>query len=398
MNQTRIQQTNQRVQNRNVRGDATRRGLYPIDNALLDSRLMSRLVRTTIANLMDEGINNANSNFSLKFIEAQFLRIISPQGDSQASIYNRLRNRGSTTNYTRILMFRQHGIDGNQVFYMMIARALNTDLFNRNIEFRDNGILTIGSYVRILAPMPITTLMNNETPMVESNFPVVALSPPETIDPIPLSMEIQADSSLAFVVNNADLVVRSSAPTQTNCSGLFCDKQRLRDIRGGCGCFHMISNRSNLAFIHNIRLVDGIGTDITVNNFSSTKFSLLYLSQRLSPSIKISALNMTDEYFDLLDSIDEVVSYINSNGGFTVVGWYRRGIINDRTLVDRNANANNGRNNNANTNDDLQVGAGEVNYHVVDLYPTDRALLDKTTELGGQLHEKKFDVAKFGQV
>ena len=274
------QQPNQRIQNQNF----VRNGLNPIDNTLLNSRLMCRLSRTSIANLMDEGVKNVNSNFCLKFIEAQMIRIISPQNNSEASIFNQLRNQGSTTNYTRILMFRQHGTDGSQDFYMMIARSLNTDLFNRNIEYRDNGVLTIGSYVRILAPMPITSLMNNETPMVESNFPVVALCPPEVLDPIPLNMEIQADSSLAFVVNNANLVVRSSAPTQTNCSGLFCDKQRLRDIRGGCGCFHMITNRSNLAFLHNIRLVDANGSDITVNNFSSTKFSLLYLSQRLSPS------------------------------------------------------------------------------------------------------------------
>ena len=370
--------------------------LDPVDRTLQNSYLMSRLSKTNIANLMAEGINSTDSSFNLKFIEGQLMRIICPQRDSRASVYNRIRNRGTTTNYSRILMFRQHDSDdGNQIFYMMMARAQNTDLFNRNIEFRDNGVLTIGSYMRILAPMPITTLMNNETPMVESNFPIVALLPPERLPDIRLNMEIQGESSLAFVINGAKLAVRSTAPIQTGCSGLFCDKQRLRDIRGGCGCFHMINNRSNLAFLHNIRLTGDHDVDITVNNFSSTKFSLLYLSQRLPPSVKISALNMTNEYFVLLDCITHVLDVINNNGGFTVIGWYRRGIINDRSLIESNNASNGNQNNNA---EDIQVGAGEVNYHVIDLYPTDTSYLDKTTLNGMSLNVLKFDVTNLSQV
>ena len=191
------------------------RSLDPIDPTLQNSRLMTRLVKTDIASLMAEGINNANSSFNLKFLEGQLLRIICPQRDSRASIFNRVRNRGTTTNYSRILMFRQHAHDnnGNQIFYMMMARAQNTELFNRNIEFRDNGVLTIGSYMKILAPMPITSLMNNETPMVESNFPIVALAPPATLTNISLNMEIQDEASQSFVVNGARLAVRSTAPT-----------------------------------------------------------------------------------------------------------------------------------------------------------------------------------------
>ena len=110
---------------------------------------------------------------------------------------------------------------------------------------------------------------------------------------------------------------------------------------------------------------------------------------------------MTDEFFDLLDAIENVISHINDNGGFTVVGWYRRGTINDRTLVESRSsnNTTNGRsNNNTSTNEDIQVVAGEMTYHVVELYPTNRSLMDKTSILGEELHEKKFDVARFAQV
>ena len=80
----------------------------------------------------------------------------------------------------------------------------------------------------------------------------------------------------------------------------------------------------------------------------------------------------------------EVINHINVNDGWTVVGWYRRGMINDRSLVT-------GQHPNDNDNDN-QVDAGDAHYHVVSLIPTDRAFLDKSSPIGIVLSTKRFDV------
>ena len=43
---------------------------------------------------------------------------------------------------------------------------------------------------------------------------------------------------------------------------------------------------------------------------------------------------MSQEYFDIKDAIGNVVELVNNNGGWTVVGWYKRGVITDKSLLD----------------------------------------------------------------
>ena len=78
------------------------------------------------------------------------------------------------------------------------------------------------------------------------------------------------------------------------------------------------------------------------------------------------------------------------NGGWTVVGWYKRGVIKDRSLIESS-----GSNNAANGNEDATVGSGKLSFHVVDLTPTDQALLDSSTAFGSNLAVRKFDVSRF---
>ena len=358
---------------------------------------MQRLKRTQIATLMKEGIGQTCTNFNMTFLEAQVLRVICPGNDSRAAIFNRQRNRSMTMNYSRLFLMRQHGPDeSSTMFYVMMSRDQNNNMFNRNIAFRDNGVISIGSYIRILAPMPIISLMNNVTPMVISNFPIVAVKPPLLLESIAASEAVQDENCYAFINTNANLHINSTAPTQTNCSGLLCDKQRLREIRGGCGCFHMINNRSNIAFLHHIRIIGNLGLDITIDNFSSTKFSLLFLTERLPPSVRISALTMSDAFFDMMDCMKDCIDLINADGGFTIVGWYRQGLINDRSLEDNNGQGNDFRN--QGQNESLQVGCSNLVHHVVEITPNNKDYLDTSTGRGASLQAKKFDVSNFGQV
>eukprot|EP00957_Ditylum_brightwellii_P178212 13574035-Ditylum_brightwellii.AAC.1 len=59
---------------------------------------------------------------------------------------------------------------------------------------------------------------------------------------------------------------------------------------------------------------------------------------------------MTDEYFILLDHIGRVVQLVNENGGWTVVGLYKCGVIIDCTLVSNNNGTTGGNSNNSNDN------------------------------------------------
>ena len=72
------------------------------------------------------------------------------------------------------------------------------------------------------------------------------------------------------------------------------------------------------------------------------------------------------EYFNIVEAIQNVVSYINRNRGFSAIGWYKHGTINDQVLLENNNNTNFNKNSNA----DNEVNASEINYHIVQLIPT----------------------------
>ena len=78
-------------------------------------------------------------------------------------------------------------------------------------------------------------------------------------------------------------------------------------------------------------------------------------------NIKFHMLDATEMFFKLQDSIINVVDYINTNGGFTVIGWYKKGSINDISTEE-------GGN---------QVESSEMGYHVVSITPTNKSILEK---------------------
>ena len=86
-----------------------------------------------------------------------------------------------------------------------------------------------------------------------------------------------------------------------------------------------------------------------------------------------------------MDRIKYAVDYIHDNGGFTIVGWYKWGIINDKSLVSQSNSGsicNNNNNNNNNNNESHEVDNGEANFHVTQIFPTNKALMDPTTLQG----------------
>jgi len=86
-----------------------------------------------------------------------------------------------------------------------------------------------------------------------------------------------------------------------------------------------------------------------------------------SASVKFNNLDNTPAYNRLVDCIDEVVDFIIGNGGFTVIGWYRRGEIKDVSSDEIVHN----------------VDASEIGYKIVSIYPTNMNLVSDFPELEG---------------
>lgn len=356
----------------------------PIDQNLINTRVM-RTEEIRVKDLLNENVEMEMS-LNKTHVNLQILRIITPQAGNTGNAMTRYQrgNQQQRINFIRIILCRNN----NELCYIMMTSDTNKRLFHRDLMLRDNGTITIGSYIRLLAPHPIERNMQG-IPLIKSFFPIIAMEPPSVVNYIVVNTYIESNMSGVAVLKNAQLSVRRTTPIQTTCSGKHCDKQRPTDwaftANRGCGCWGTTSlGTSNIALMHNIVITSCrvVEDAIKVRDFSSTNFNSLFMDRPIPPNTNVTALEQTDSSEVLDQAISDCVDIINENGGFQVVLWYSRGEINDQSLVGLNAQ------------EDAQVDAGKMNYHIVQILPDNAEFKQNGSDVTQQLNSKKFCVGQ----
>ena len=354
---------------------ATHNSFVPLDPTWTISK-RSNIV--TIDQLMSSDPPTRNT-----IIYLIFLRIVSPShtNDGKSFIVRNLRNnpknKQSEEKYTRLFLCMNPLSKRGQTLYIAEGRGVSSYLWNKVSNMRDDGFVSVGSVLAIPCPLPITKLLGNDVPLLETNASCIVMKTRcyETID---IDPSLPDKTTRGFILNNAFVEVDSIDVISTRCHGHFCDKQKSAELMRRdkpCGCYFMRGVQSGLAVIHRIKIKHGNRTYI-MNEFSSMKFSLLYLTEYFPNSTKRIDFDQTEHMDALYDSIDKIMNHHNNTGGFTVIGWYKRGAINDQSVEDETA----------------QVISSEVNYHMVSIYPTTS---EKNSDL---LQQAKFDVMKISGV
>ena len=374
--------------------------LQPLEDSLRTSTMIRLAREVSITSLGNDEVYTMNLNRN--YLDVQLIRIITSKREQKEHLYSLLsaRNRSNSREiyFSRIFQCRIYSSTNynahGTIIYLMETKNSNKALFDRNLELRDNGTITIGTFVRIIAPQPIEDYMNGDIPLVKTTGSLIVLVRPRQMPTVSINYEIHTDQSMAFCLNNRTLHLNQTSVTVTTCNGLMCDKGNINEWNNikGCGCVGMNPNITNLALVHSIwiedqtNVIEGIRRKVTHSEFSSTKFSRSYLTGRIPPTVRKNTLNQTSDLFwQLEECITNVVEYVNENGGWTVVGWYKRGSMKDRSLIEV---ANN---NNANE-EDTTVASGKLNMHIIELLPTNNLLMNPTTDLGRNLNALKFDV------
>ena len=58
-----------------------------------------------------------------------------------------------------------------------------------------------------------------------------------------------------------------------------------------------------------------------------------FLNRDFPIGVQANDLQLSESFWLLGDSLQTNIEFVNENGGWTVIGWYSRGLINDRTLT-----------------------------------------------------------------
>ena len=172
--------------------------------------------------LMNENIESS-VGLDERHIKVQILRIITPNdgktGNAMVRYQRGLQQKPMT--YIRTLLCRS----GSTLCFIMISNDMNKRLYHRDLLLRDNGTITVGSFLRILALLPIKRNMN-EIPMLHSFYPAIVMEPPEELKPIFIHSYIDGNKAGCTVLNGAYLKFTRTTTIETTCTGKYCDKQR----------------------------------------------------------------------------------------------------------------------------------------------------------------------------
>ena len=205
-----------------------------------------------------------------------------------------------------------------------------------NMLFQNKSMenVTVGALVAITSPTSGGTLPSGAL-IIKTDRPLVFLTAPE-IPERPLHQEKAQEDLLFFVLKNKTVQIRKSSsvtPIETACNGKACDRlQAAKNPKAVCGCWSQ-SSRSDttakntvLKFTFYFR--DSDDRILEVEDFTSLKWSKLLFSkgQILAERDELLKHNVFQE---LQVTFRRIITHVNNNGGWTIVGWFKRAEVKD---------------------------------------------------------------------
>ena len=222
-----------------------------------------------------------------------------------------------TQSYTRLfsMMMFENNQPTSRIVYIMEDNMNHKNLWDFSTNIRDNGTISVGTVIRLHHVKPIEKMMADDCPSIMTSKPAVVLRDPLNIKEVSMNLQVTAGVPTAFVLNGCRIEVKDSEPVETGCGGLFCDKQRIREVmtygQGYC-CFRFSQRRPNMEISH-ILVIHHVSLNepIYFEEYSSTRFSLLFQSSIISSEVTKSSLDVTDHFYRLEQLIENGINLIN---------------------------------------------------------------------------------------
>ena len=159
----------------------------------------------------------------------QLIRVVSRSntGKSNMTAYqtyfkkNNKKEVSTNSQYYRLFLFRNITTRDGQVAYIVEGKYRNDSLWSRTTSYRDNGVLTVGTYICIINPVPITSWFCNEIPILDTHGSAFVMKLSGGCQEVKMAKSIAINVTHCFVKNGAKVEVQSTYVHTTKCSGLF---------------------------------------------------------------------------------------------------------------------------------------------------------------------------------
>ena len=141
--------------------------------------------------------------------------------------------------------------------YILEDDINHSNIWNHLFSIRDNGGITIGTVLQLFRPKPHEDIISDGVPSIVTRIPVVIMKQPTEMLEVQINYAIKGGDSMSFCLNACDLTSLSITEEESGCAGLFCDKQRVIEIRSyndGCCCYYFDSHQTNMIVDHALNI------------------------------------------------------------------------------------------------------------------------------------------------
>ena len=220
---------------------------------------------------------------------------------------------------------------------------------------------------------------------------IISSAPAKFIQSIRVPPQSYVDNSLrnmnAMVYEGCTVVITDMRVQETGCSGDQCDQQGLAKEDGTiskyCSCTTMM-NLTNLMIDFSLEITLPSGDKINVGHFSSRSATNTYIVKTRIRS-GTSKRRVLDHEEQLFVCAEEVMNYLNANGGVTIGVWLKRGRTLDRSVQVEETNSGYRQ-----SQPPQYVVSSEAKYHLFSLRPTNLTQVNWET-----IYDMKFDTSLF---
>lgn len=298
--------------------------------------------------------STSNGGNSLRGIRA------APTAGSRGNAFQRLRYNAPTATYDRLLYFADINTPG-RCFLMVSETVSQTDHLLKYAREKTS----VGDIFVVQEPEEVTKRYNNMS-IVVTDKELIPLQNPVHLPTVELRTP-QVGMQRYFALHAQSLKLYKASMVDASCKGILCDRQNPL-VRGqSCGCVHMARMNAIVVKLNvGFEFIDETGNkkNYQAQNFRSWRTTTLL--------VKPSAFSVDTVVFQQGENADALRSvvrninrFINENGGWTVIGWYRRGEVADASGQETGE----------------QVASMNQPIHLAYVYPTD----PRTAKLVGRM-------------
>jgi hypothetical protein len=303
-----------------------------------------------------EDPNHKITSTKITCILLQIKRQDSKQSSRQYSIY---QNKGKgqsyfsnmmNVSYDRIFLLGLVNKKGFCIAVLSPSSSSSSFLMSK----LDHSTSNIGKTIVILEPTfeGKSLSKNSILPLITTNRKFIQTDLLQRY-PSPFDTNMTIGQTRYFMLYDVSITLEGLVILNADCAGIECDRLLIQGKVTRCACTYS-KMLSPLTMQTLVSIQESNGNKLFSSWFQSLKLTQLFLIITLESSLS----DFEDEALEIVRShINNVVHYINHNGGWNVCGWMRLGSITD----------------NADIKGGEEIASDTINPHIISLYPSNNS-------------------------